>query len=109
MVISHCKMLWSLWKFISVQSLIWFLPSGSGSFSLPGSADLFLGVPPVNGEQSAYPMGMQVLDKTSKNWKKKSQNKLKSVMGSKIVVPLDKVHNPNSATGKIKCTRSGVK
>lgn len=33
---------------------------GSGSFSLSGSADLFLGVPPVNGEQSAYPMGVQV-------------------------------------------------
>lgn len=34
--------------------------SGSGSFSLSGSADLFLGVPPVNGEQSAYQMGVQV-------------------------------------------------
>ncbi|TKS82533.1 Pre-B-cell leukemia transcription factor 2 [Collichthys lucidus] len=33
--------------------------TGSGSFSLSGSADLFLGVPPVNGEQSAYQMGMQ--------------------------------------------------
>ncbi|XP_062278716.1 pre-B-cell leukemia transcription factor 2 isoform X2 [Scomber scombrus] len=32
---------------------------GSGSFSLSGSADLFLGVPPVNGEQSAYQMGVQ--------------------------------------------------
>lgn len=46
---------------LSGISLLVFLPSGSGSFSLPGSADLFLGVPPVNGEQSAYPMGMQVL------------------------------------------------
>lgn len=34
--------------------------AGSGSFSLSGSADLFLGVPPVNGEQSAYQMGVQV-------------------------------------------------
>nr|XP_057909240.1 pre-B-cell leukemia transcription factor 2 [Doryrhamphus excisus] len=33
--------------------------TGSGSFSLSGSADLFLGVPPVNGEQSAYQMGVQ--------------------------------------------------
>ncbi|XP_032374002.1 pre-B-cell leukemia transcription factor 2 [Etheostoma spectabile] len=33
--------------------------TGSGSFSLAGSADLFLGVPPVNGEQSAYQMGVQ--------------------------------------------------
>ncbi|XP_059195754.1 pre-B-cell leukemia transcription factor 2 [Centropristis striata] len=33
--------------------------TGSGSFSLSGSADLFLGVPPMNGEQSAYQMGMQ--------------------------------------------------
>ncbi|XP_029959479.1 pre-B-cell leukemia transcription factor 2 [Salarias fasciatus] len=32
---------------------------GSGSFSLSGSADLFLGVPPVNGEQSAYQLGAQ--------------------------------------------------
>lgn len=46
---------------LSGISLLVFLHSGSGSFSLPGSADLFLGVPPVNGEQSAYPMGMQVL------------------------------------------------
>ncbi|KAG7216496.1 hypothetical protein INR49_001982 [Caranx melampygus] len=35
--------------------------TGSGSFSLSGSADLFLGVPPVNGEQSAYQMGVQVI------------------------------------------------
>uniref|UniRef100_A0A3Q3X3Q4 Uncharacterized protein n=1 Tax=Mola mola TaxID=94237 RepID=A0A3Q3X3Q4_MOLML len=34
--------------------------TGSGSFSLSGSADLFLGVPPVNGEQPAYQMGVQV-------------------------------------------------
>lgn len=34
--------------------------SGSGSFSLSGPADLFLGVPPVNGGQSGYQMGMQV-------------------------------------------------
>lgn len=40
-------------------------PVGSGSFSLSGSADLFLGVPPVNGEQSAYQMGVQVLHTTS--------------------------------------------
>ncbi|KAI4810591.1 pre-B-cell leukemia transcription factor 2 [Pseudochaenichthys georgianus] len=33
--------------------------TGSGSFSLSGSADLFLGVPPVNGDQAAYPMGVQ--------------------------------------------------
>nr|XP_020465388.1 pre-B-cell leukemia transcription factor 2-like isoform X1 [Monopterus albus] len=33
--------------------------TGSGSFSLSGSADLFLGVPPVNGEQSTYQMGVQ--------------------------------------------------
>ncbi|XP_072316828.1 pre-B-cell leukemia transcription factor 2 [Eucyclogobius newberryi] len=32
---------------------------GSGSFSLSGSADMFLGVPPVNGDQAAYPMGAQ--------------------------------------------------
>nr|XP_019966196.1 PREDICTED: pre-B-cell leukemia transcription factor 2-like [Paralichthys olivaceus] len=38
--------------------------TGSGSFSLSGSADLFLGVPPVNGEQSAYPMGVQ----SNGNW-----------------------------------------
>lgn len=36
--------------------------SGSGSFSLSGSADMFLGVPAVNGEQSAYQM--QVLQNT---------------------------------------------
>ena len=34
--------------------------SGSGSFSLSGSADLFLGAPPVNGEHSAYQPGAQV-------------------------------------------------
>ncbi|CAL9706222.1 unnamed protein product [Knipowitschia caucasica] len=34
--------------------------TGSGSFSLSGSAqDMFLGVPPVNGDQAAYPMGAQ--------------------------------------------------
>ncbi|KAF6729460.1 Pre-B-cell leukemia transcription factor 2 [Oryzias melastigma] len=33
--------------------------TGSGSFSLSGSADMFLGVPGVNGEQSAYQMGGQ--------------------------------------------------
>lgn len=33
---------------------------GSGSFSLSGSADLFLGGPPVNGEQPGYHMGAQV-------------------------------------------------
>ncbi|XP_061885204.1 pre-B-cell leukemia transcription factor 2 [Entelurus aequoreus] len=33
--------------------------TGSGSFSLSGSADLFLGVPPVNSEHSSYQMGMQ--------------------------------------------------
>ncbi|KAK7885878.1 hypothetical protein WMY93_025499 [Mugilogobius chulae] len=33
--------------------------TGSGSFSLSGSADMFLGVPPVNGDQPAYPMGAQ--------------------------------------------------
>ncbi|XP_048116515.1 pre-B-cell leukemia transcription factor 2 isoform X3 [Alosa alosa] len=34
--------------------------TGSGSFSLSGSADLFLGVPPMNGaEQPAYHMGAQ--------------------------------------------------
>ncbi|KAJ8354555.1 hypothetical protein SKAU_G00221220 [Synaphobranchus kaupii] len=33
--------------------------TGSGSFSLSGSADLFLGVPPMNGEQAAYHMGAQ--------------------------------------------------
>ncbi|KAB5532904.1 hypothetical protein PHYPO_G00125470 [Pangasianodon hypophthalmus] len=33
--------------------------TGSGSFSLSGSADLFLGVPPVNGEQPGYHMGAQ--------------------------------------------------
>ncbi|XP_031432940.1 pre-B-cell leukemia transcription factor 2 isoform X3 [Clupea harengus] len=34
--------------------------TGSGSFSLSGSADLFLGVPPMNGaEQSAYHLGAQ--------------------------------------------------
>ncbi|XP_018595183.2 pre-B-cell leukemia transcription factor 1-like isoform X1 [Scleropages formosus] len=33
--------------------------TGSGSFSLSGSADLFLGVPPMNGEQTAYHMGAQ--------------------------------------------------
>ncbi|XP_068425666.1 pre-B-cell leukemia transcription factor 2 isoform X1 [Clinocottus analis] len=38
--------------------------TGSGSFSLSGSADLFIGVPPVNGEQSAYQMGVQ----TNGNW-----------------------------------------
>uniref|UniRef100_A0AAY4AP28 Uncharacterized protein n=1 Tax=Denticeps clupeoides TaxID=299321 RepID=A0AAY4AP28_9TELE len=38
--------------------------TGSGSFSLSGSADLFLGVPPMNGEQSAYHMGNQ----TNGNW-----------------------------------------
>lgn len=34
--------------------------TGSGSFSLSGSADLFLGVPPMNGEQTPYHMGAQV-------------------------------------------------
>ncbi|KAK9514270.1 hypothetical protein VZT92_027749 [Zoarces viviparus] len=38
--------------------------TGSGSFSLSGSADLFLGVPPVNGEQSAYQVGVQ----SNGNW-----------------------------------------
>lgn len=33
--------------------------TGSGSFSLSGSADMFLGGPHVNGEQSAYQMGVQ--------------------------------------------------
>ncbi|CAB1438935.1 unnamed protein product [Pleuronectes platessa] len=33
--------------------------TGSGSFSLSGSADLFLGAPPVNGEHSAYQLGAQ--------------------------------------------------
>ncbi|XP_061115178.1 pre-B-cell leukemia transcription factor 2 isoform X2 [Conger conger] len=33
--------------------------TGSGSFSLSGSADLFLGAPPMNGEQAAYHMGAQ--------------------------------------------------
>lgn len=54
------------------------LPAGSGSFSLPGSADLFLGVPPVNGEQPAYPMGMQVLHtNTELNAKNKQELKKK--------------------------------
>ncbi|KPP73282.1 pre-B-cell leukemia transcription factor 2-like [Scleropages formosus] len=35
------------------------MKQGSGSFSLSGSADLFLGVPPMNGEQTAYHMGAQ--------------------------------------------------
>ncbi|XP_030639854.1 pre-B-cell leukemia transcription factor 2 isoform X3 [Chanos chanos] len=38
--------------------------TGSGSFSLSGSADLFLGVPPMNGEQPPYHMGAQ----TNGNW-----------------------------------------
>ncbi|KAM6967788.1 pre-B-cell leukemia transcription factor 2 [Aplochiton taeniatus] len=38
--------------------------TGSGSFSLPGSADLFLGVPPMNGEQPAYQAGAQ----SNGNW-----------------------------------------
>ncbi|XP_016372012.1 pre-B-cell leukemia transcription factor 1-like isoform X2 [Sinocyclocheilus rhinocerous] len=33
--------------------------TGSGSFSLSGSADCFLGVPPMNGEQPRYHMGAQ--------------------------------------------------
>ncbi|KAG5856586.1 pre-B-cell leukemia transcription factor 2 isoform X1 [Anguilla rostrata] len=33
--------------------------TGSGSFSLSGSADLFLGAPPMNGGQAAYHMGPQ--------------------------------------------------
>lgn len=45
---------------ISVVNEFAHLSVGSGSFSLSGSADLFLGVPPVNGEQSAYQMGVQV-------------------------------------------------
>lgn len=36
------------------------VPPGSGSFSLSGSADCFLGVPPMNGEQPPYHMGAQV-------------------------------------------------
>lgn len=41
------------------------LSPGSGSFSLSGSADMFLGVPGVNGEQSAYQMGGQVRTRRS--------------------------------------------
>ncbi|XP_036414791.1 pre-B-cell leukemia transcription factor 2 isoform X2 [Colossoma macropomum] len=42
--------------------------TGSGSFSLSGSADLFLGVPPVNGEQPGYHMGAQ----TNGNWQEQN-------------------------------------
>lgn len=44
----------------SYMSLIPLILPGSGSFSLPGSADCFLGVPPMNGEQPPYHMGAQV-------------------------------------------------
>ncbi|XP_051575325.1 pre-B-cell leukemia transcription factor 2 [Myxocyprinus asiaticus] len=38
--------------------------TGSGSFSLSGSADCFLGVPPMNGEQPPYHVSAQ----TNGNW-----------------------------------------
>lgn len=70
-IVFHPKLLQQHWQFIGqlvsickkvLRLLCCFCVFvGSGSFSLSGSADLFLGVPPVNGEQSAYQMGMQVL------------------------------------------------
>ncbi|RXN24585.1 pre-B-cell leukemia transcription factor 1-like isoform X2 [Labeo rohita] len=42
--------------------------TGSGSFSLSGSADCFLGVPPMNGEQPPYHMGAQ----TNGNWQEQN-------------------------------------
>lgn len=42
--------------------------TGSGSFSLSGSADCFLGVPPMNGDQPPYHMGAQ----TNGNWQEQN-------------------------------------
>uniref|UniRef100_A0A8C2KGI6 Pre-B-cell leukemia homeobox 2 n=1 Tax=Cyprinus carpio TaxID=7962 RepID=A0A8C2KGI6_CYPCA len=42
--------------------------TGSGSFSLSGSADCFLGVPPMNGEQPPYHMGAQ----TNGSWQEQN-------------------------------------